>query len=166
MFRTPQLMAGGLAVALAAPGAAQTQRDPRLELAPVEQWEVNPLEPPRVYPADEQARKGQDIWIKKRCAACHGIASLQSGPDLAGVGGRRSREWLYRWMKESEWMVEDDSTARALLVDYNYLVMPNQRMSEKDVEAVLAYINWEEARILAAEKNPTPRRPRVVRPRP
>jgi cytochrome c551/c552 len=90
--------------------------------------------------------KGKEIWDKKRCAACHGISQVHSGPDLAGVSQRRSREWLYRWMKESQKMIEDDSTAQAMFQEYNRLPMPSQKMSRGDVDALLAFIDAEERR--------------------
>jgi len=90
--------------------------------------------------------KGKEIWDKKRCAACHGISQVHSGPDLAGVSQRRSREWLYRWMKESQRMIEDDSTAQALFQEYNRLPMPSQKMSKGDVDALLVFIDAEERR--------------------
>ncbi len=96
--------------------------------------------------ASQMVLKGKQIWDKKRCAACHGISQVHSGPDLAGVSQRRSREWLYQWMNESQRMIETDSVARALYQEYNRLPMPNQKMSKGDVDALLAFIDAEERR--------------------
>jgi mono/diheme cytochrome c family protein len=87
----------------------------------------------------ELIRRGQRVYEKKECARCHGIDVTGSGPTLGGVTQRRSREWLYGWLNKSKDMARQDSTAKALVEIYSY-VMPNQRLSREDVDAVLAFI--------------------------
>jgi mono/diheme cytochrome c family protein len=101
----------------------------------------------------ELIRKGQNVWQKKRCAACHGIGQPHSGPDLSGVTQRRSRDWLHRWMKDSQGMLKKgDSVGVALMREYNNLPMPSFKLSEKDTDALLAFIVAEEGRLLRAEE--------------
>jgi mono/diheme cytochrome c family protein len=92
----------------------------------------------------EDVARGRKIWDKKRCQACHGIGWQYGGPDLAGLAERRTRDWLYRWLKDSKSMVRTDSIGRELLARNNNVVMPNQRLSPREVDALLAFIAYEE----------------------
>src|SRR5258706_12866471 len=67
---------------------------------------------------DAVVKRGKSLWANKGCAGCHGIGKKLAGPDLAGVEQRRSREWLTRWLTDTEGMLGSDSTAQALLAAY------------------------------------------------
>ena len=95
----------------------------------------------------ELLRRGQRVYEKKVCARCHGIDGSGSGPPLGGITQRRSREWLYGWLKDSFRMAREDSTARELVASFNNYVMPNQNLSPKDVDALLAFIEYRAVRI-------------------
>jgi hypothetical protein len=69
-----------------------------------------------------------------------------AGPDLAGVEMRRSREWLNRWLKETDVMLASDSTAMAMMQEWNGIRMPKQNLTDGDIEAILAYMRAEEAK--------------------
>ena len=92
-------------------------------------------------------RHGQRVYEKKVCARCHGIDGSGSGPPLGGITQRRSREWLYGWLKDSKKMAREDSTAKALVAAFNDYVMPSQSLSQKDVDAVVAFIEYRAAKI-------------------
>jgi len=54
---------------------------------------------------------------------------------------------LIRWIKEPDKMLaEKDPLATALLKKYN-MPMPNMRLNDQDVEAVIAYIEAETERL-------------------
>lgn len=90
------------------------------------------------------ARKGKSAFTNKGCTACHTIGKGKSaGPDLAGVTERRSREWLERFLANPTEMLETDSTAKALLAEFNNTKMPNLRLKEAEIEALLHYIAQE-----------------------
>ena len=69
-------------------------------------------------------------------------------PDLYDVGAHRDREWLERWLVEPDEMLrEGDELATALLAEYKNIPMPNLRLAEKEVAALLGYIDQESRRI-------------------
>lgn len=77
------------------------------------------------------------------CFACHTIGGGRLvGPDLAGVHERRSQEWLERFVKSSQSMVNDgDAEAVALFEEFNRIPMPDSPVSDEQVRQVLSYIN-------------------------
>lgn len=87
------------------------------------------------------AKKGQSLWNSRGCTGCHSIGGgKRSGPDLAGVLERRELDWLRRWLKNTTEMLESDSIAMAMLAEYNNTKMPNLRLTDANVEALLHYI--------------------------
>lgn len=77
-----------------------------------------------------------------KCAACHTFGDGDSiGPDLAGVTRTRDRAWLERFIKTPDQLLaENDPIATALFAKYKQVVMPNLRLADGDVAAVLKYI--------------------------
>jgi mono/diheme cytochrome c family protein len=92
------------------------------------------------------AKRGQSLFTNKGCIGCHTIGGgKRSGPDLAGVTTQRDHTWLRRWLKNPTPMFESDSIAKALLAQYNNTRMPNLRLKDDEVEALLHYIAQESA---------------------
>ncbi len=96
---------------------------------------------------------GEQIY-RTRCSSCHtlgdtehaGIRSI--GPDLLGITGQRDRAWLTRWIKEPDQMLaQKDPLAMQLYEQYNRLAMPNLRLGELEISAVLAYLEEESDRL-------------------
>ena len=90
--------------------------------------------------------------FRTRCSSCHSVnaadrsaaAAQKVGPDLEGVGQRRPRAWLERWVKEPDRMLADkDPIALAVYNQYNKIAMPNLRLSPKEVAEVLDFIDEE-----------------------
>jgi cytochrome c551/c552 len=98
---------------------------------------------------DALMKRGKMLWTNRGCGSCHAIGKKLAGPDLAGVQRRRSQEWLKRWLKETDVMLASDSTAQALMAEWKNLRMPKQNLSDQDVDAILAYMQSEEAKIKA-----------------
>ena len=96
---------------------------------------------------DAVLKRGKMLWNNRGCGSCHGIGKLNAGPDLAGLEQRRSKEWLVKWLKDTDVMLASDSTAQAMLAEWKGIRMPKQNMSDQDVDAVLAYIKAEEAKM-------------------
>jgi cbb3-type cytochrome oxidase cytochrome c subunit len=63
-----------------------------------------------------------------------------AGPDLAGVTERRSHDWLKRWLKDPTAMFGNDSTADAMVVESKNVKMPNMKLGESDIEALINYL--------------------------
>ena len=97
------------------------------------------------------AKRGQTLFQNRGCIGCHSIGKgKRSGPDLAGVTQRRDLDWLRRWMKNPTPMFETDSIAKALLAQYNNTRMPNLRLKDDEVEALLQYIQQESEKVAGA----------------
>lgn len=89
------------------------------------------------------ATKGMALWKKHGCVACHGFGRVLAGPDLAGVHERRSHEWIQQWMKNTTAMLQSDSTAMALLAAAKGVKMPQFKITEADVDALIHYMAQE-----------------------
>ena len=90
------------------------------------------------------AKRGQSLFQNRGCVGCHSIGKgKRSGPDLAGVTQRRDLDWLRRWLKNPTPMFETDSIAKALLAEYNNTRMPNLRLKDDEIEAILQYVQQE-----------------------
>jgi protein SCO1 len=103
---------------------------------------------------------GEELF-RTRCASCHtlgaptgSIAALRSvGPDLGGVTRTRSHAWLARWLKEPDAMLaEKDPIALALYNRYNKLAMPNLRLKDVDIAALISFLKDGDAPAAAAMK--------------
>ena len=96
------------------------------------------------------AKRGQSLFQSRGCTGCHSIGKgKRSGPDLAGVIQRRDLDWLRRWIKNPTPMFETDSIAKALLAEFNNTRMPNLRLKDDEVEALLQYIQQESEKAAA-----------------
>lgn len=90
------------------------------------------------------AKRGQSLFQNRGCVGCHSIGKgKRSGPDLAGVTQRRDLDWLRRWLKNPTPMFETDSIAKALLAQFNNTRMPNLRLKDDEIEAILQYVQQE-----------------------
>lgn len=91
---------------------------------------------------------GEDLF-RRRCQACHTVgAGDATGPDLLGVTDKRDRAWLARWIKEPDRMLaEKDPLALALYADYRELPMPNLRLSDREVDSLIRYLEAESRRM-------------------
>jgi nitrite reductase (NO-forming) len=71
--------------------------------------------------------------------------SASWGPTWPGVTRRRDDDWLARWLKSPEKMLATDPQAKATLKEYNNLPMPNQNLSETEIQQYLRYFHWSAA---------------------
>jgi len=94
------------------------------------------------YAVSEHAADKGGYLFETRCAACHTVGQGDSvGPDLQGVTQRRDRTWLAHFIAApNEMIAQKDPTATALYARYKQVKMPNLRLSDVDVNAVLGYL--------------------------
>lgn len=87
------------------------------------------------------AQDGESIY-KAKCSACHSIGKGKLvGPDLKDVAQRFDNEWLHQWIKSSQTMVKaGDEKAVKAYNDNNQMVMPDQDVSDEEINQILAYI--------------------------
>lgn len=97
--------------------------------------------------ADRLARRppGEAIF-RQRCAACHVPGGRSVGPDLRGAVGRRDRAWLRRWLKEPDRVLAArDPLALELLARHGGVPMPNLGLTDREVDALLQYLEAADA---------------------
>ncbi|MCB0323258.1 MAG: c-type cytochrome [Bdellovibrionales bacterium] len=85
---------------------------------------------------------GEELFYgSNQCAFCHalGAGDRPSGPDLAGVSTRRSRDWLTQWLADPEQFAERDMTAAELVAKYNGVVMPKPSLTATEVQHLIDF---------------------------
>lgn len=84
--------------------------------------------------------KGEELF-NSLCAACHKRYKKMTGPALFGVADKRSKEWLYSWIKNSSAMIAaGDADAIAIFEEYKKTPMNAfPQLSDTDIDDILAY---------------------------
>jgi len=99
------------------------------------------------YSQNGWAQEPGEQVFNTTCFACHTIGGGRLiGPDLAGVHEKRSQEWLEKFIKSSQAMINaGDAEAVALFEEYNNLLMPDAVATDEEVRQVLSYIKVQSA---------------------
>ncbi len=116
----------------------------------VSKFGIGPVQEPLNLPEtiDEAlAKKGEEIFDKKGCTACHELDSRKVGPPLRDVVNQRPPEWIMNMIMNPEEMILKDPVAQKLLEEYG-VPMTNQNVSMEEARAILEYL-----RKAAKEKN-------------
>ena len=96
-------------------------------------------------PTEPDAVQGK-LAFESKCLACHSVGQGKKlGPDVAGVTKRRTDEWITRWLKSPEKMLETDPAAKAMLKEHNNIPMPNQSLTDTEIKQYLKYFHWIDA---------------------
>ncbi len=84
--------------------------------------------------------KGKEIF-NANCAACHKLDAKMTGPALRNVGAKYDKEWLYKWIANSQALIKSgDAQANAVWNEYKPSVMNNfPQLSKGDIDNVIAY---------------------------
>jgi cytochrome c2 len=79
--------------------------------------------------------------FKQKCTSCHALDRQVVGPALKGISGRRSEEWLIKWVKNSQALIASgDAEAVKVFNEFNKTVMtPFPELSDDDVKNIIAY---------------------------
>lgn len=87
------------------------------------------------------AQNGESVF-KAKCGACHTVGKGKLvGPDLKDVEQRYDEEWLHEWIKSSQTMVKaGDEKAVKAYNDNNQMVMPDQDVSDEEINQILEFI--------------------------
>jgi len=106
----------------------------------IAQTAVAPTAVAPVAAASGDAVKGKELF-NTNCAACHKLDAKMTGPALRGVSARRSKDWLYSWIKNSSAMIKaGDADAVKLFNENNKAVMTAfPQLSNGDIDNIIAY---------------------------
>jgi len=97
-----------------------------------------------------RATRGKVVWERNGCYVCHAFGRQLGAPDLMGVTDRREQAWLRRWLKETSVMLASDAQARALLEQYRGIKMPQFKLTDTDIEAVIHFMAQESQKMRKA----------------
>lgn len=97
-----------------------------------------PYPPPATTPLGQQ---GRYVFTNRGCNTCHHVGGGKLiGPDLAGVTQRRNDKWLTTWLKDPAAVVAKDAELQTWSREFGDIVMPNQNLDDKEIEALIAYM--------------------------
>ncbi len=90
------------------------------------------------------AKKGKPLWTSRGCTGCHTIGKgVLAGPDLGDVTARRDLDWLKRWLKDTDAMLDSDPIAQEMLKQFKNTRMPNLKLKDEEVDALIHFIAQE-----------------------
>lgn len=80
--------------------------------------------------------------FRTNCGACHTVGKGKLvGPDLKGVETRHTEEWIHKWVKSSQGLVQaGDKDAAKLFADNSSIVMPDQPLNDDQIKTILDFI--------------------------
>jgi mono/diheme cytochrome c family protein len=95
--------------------------------------------------------KGKELF-NAQCAACHKLDAKMTGPMLRGVSAKHDKEWLYKWIHNSQALIKSgDAQANVLWAEYKPSVMTSfPQLSNGDIDNIIAYTDTPKAEPVAA----------------
>lgn len=120
--------------------AHRAHRAPAARLAPLALIFLGVLAPAAVRGADLPPDPGA-VMFSERCSTCHNIGGgAKVGPDLFGVVTRRPKSWFARFVRGPSKMIDaGDPIAAVLYQKFAPVKMPDQPLTDQEVDAVWAY---------------------------
>ena len=91
-------------------------------------------------PVDQDMATQGENAFKQKCKACHMPARKLIGPAMTGIYERRSPEWVMNLLLNPTEMLKQDPIAKALLKEYNNVMMLNQNLSQEEARAISEYL--------------------------
>ncbi len=96
---------------------------------------------------DESVVKNGENLFKGNCTVCHAINEVVIGPALRDVHERRSDEWIYAFIKNSQRVIKSgDEYAVNLYNEYNKTLMTSFDFSDDELNSILTYIKNESSK--------------------
>ncbi|MDX1386743.1 MAG: c-type cytochrome [bacterium] len=95
-----------------------------------------------IYPLSLEAAFDAAETYEKQCSSCHTVGGGDDiGPDLKGISERRPKEWLFKMIRSSQELIDGgDPVAVELFNQYKQKKMPDQDLSDSEIEALLQFI--------------------------
>ena len=94
--------------------------------------------------ANPPIEEGKSIFMA-RCAACHNINKVMTGPALSGISERRSVDWLVKFIQSSQTLIKSgDADAVTVFEKFNKIPMPDHPdLTEENIKSIVEYIKAE-----------------------
>ena len=107
-----------------------------------------------VFSQEVDIAKGKSLF-NANCAACHKLNKNLIGPALAGVSAKYEKEWLYKWIKNSNAMIKSgDERAVAIWEEWNKAAMNAfPQLTNMDIDNILAYTDYVPEPVAVAASN-------------
>jgi mono/diheme cytochrome c family protein len=129
-----------------------------VEQMPADEGPVVPRSPVAVATAYKPASAAEastiaagDALFKSNCAQCHAVNEKVVGPALSAVTKRRPISWLVPWVQNSSKVIASgDAYGVKLFNEYGKQQMPSFGLSKKEIEAIMAWIDTQQASVPAA----------------
>jgi cytochrome c2 len=84
--------------------------------------------------------RGQ-ILFNQNCSGCHGFRQNGIGPNLSGITGRDSLNWLRQFIREPKKMVEaGDEHAKKILDAYHSMMPAFTALKDDQIDQVIAFL--------------------------
>ena len=89
----------------------------------------------------DDVKSGEKLF-KQNCTACHMITDARLvGPGLKGVTDKYEREWLIKWIRNSQALIKSgDERAIKIWEEYNKVAMASYDFSDQEFSDLLAYL--------------------------
>lgn len=86
------------------------------------------------------ATKGKELF-NGNCAACHKLDAKMTGPMLRNIIAKHDKEWLYKWIYNSQALIKSgDAAANVLWAEYKPSVMNSfPQLTHGDIDNIIAY---------------------------
>ena len=83
-----------------------------------------------------------EVSFNRNCSGCHNFRQDAIGPQLSGVTGKRSVDWLVRYIKNPQEVISSgDKDAQDLLKQYK-IVMPSfGYLPDSEIHALIAFMH-------------------------
>ena len=81
---------------------------------------------------------GEEVYARK-CNACHKVGSTFIGPPPNGILERRTPEWVMNMILNPVEMLQKDSLAKALFMEFDGQLMTDQQITVEEARAMLEY---------------------------
>ena len=94
--------------------------------------------------ATPPVEEGRAIF-SARCAGCHNVNKVVTGPALAGVDQRHSIDWIIKFVHSSQTVIKGgDEKAVALFEKFNKIPMPDHPdLTADNIKSIVEYIKSE-----------------------
>jgi cytochrome c len=83
--------------------------------------------------------KGKAVFDAKGCGACHQFGSKLVGPDLAGIGERRTTPWIAKMILHPSVMVKQDPVARKMFAE-TMVEMTSQGVADDEIGPLISFL--------------------------